>query len=179
MQLSDDPTTRQTQLAAIKTYVEANFSVNGAGVYDQSTANAMNAAATPTFYVWKKLSSLENTGMAIDLKEVNGLTTAESSRLDVSFQIRPNGFLPFKQSDRAFFGNLFSATGGTVTRPALLSEWQRAATIAEKVLASGTGTQATDIGTDGTVSGGSPATLGDGASGNITVSNLLEAEANG
>lgn len=179
MQLSSNPTTRQSQLTAIKTYVEANHSVNGSGVYDQATANAMNADAAPAFYVWKESSSLEQTGMAVLLSDVANLTDVNVNRLTAAYDLRPGGFTPSSQNDRALFGDVFSAAGAQGTVDALLGEWQRTATIAEKELATGTGTQATDIGTDGTVSGGSPATLGDGAVGDITVQNLIEAEANG
>ena len=177
MQLSSNPTTRQTQLTAIKTYVEANHSVNGSGVYDQSTADAMNALASVPlpFWVWKSNANPEDTGMAVDLSEVGGLTTANSSRLQVSFQIRPNGFTPSKQSDRALFGSVFSAAGGVITRTAIIALFQRKATIAEKVLATGVGTQAVGLNTDGSNTSGSPAILGDSAEGEITLPNLIEA----
>lgn len=109
-------------------------------------------------WTWKSNSTPDEVGMAIDLGEVGGLTTAESNRLSVSFQIRPGGFDPSLQSDRALFGDLFSAAGGVVTRPALIAIWQRMATRGEQLLAaSGAGTEVTgDLESDGSVSAGDP-----------------------
>ena len=172
MQLSLTPATRLTQLQAIKSWVIAN----AGGVFDAGTAALMNAVASPDFWVWKSNLNSSDSGMAINLNEVGGLTTANSTRLQVSFQIRPGGFTPAVQADRALFGSVFSAAGGVNTRAALLAKWQKLATIGEKLLASGTGTQATGLNTDGTVTGGSPATFGDGAEGQITTANLIEAD---
>lgn len=126
---------------------------------NQRIADIYNAQASPDYYVWKNQSTLEESGMAIDLGEINSLTTAESNRMSLAFEIRPNGFVPSKQSDRALFGDVFSSTSGAITRPALLSAWQRLATLAEKLFAIGGGSEASDLQTDGSVTG-DPAVLG-------------------
>lgn len=119
-----------------------------------------NQTASPNFWVWESNSSLITTGMAIKMSDVGNLTTANTTRLQTSFQIRPGGFTPSNQDDRALFGGLFSVSGATGTRANLLAAWQRTASNIEKLLATGTGTQATgDINSDGSVTGGSPATL--------------------
>jgi hypothetical protein len=145
-------------------------------VFDQATANLLNSPAAPDYWVWKSNLSVEETGMAIVMSEVGGLTTANSTRLQVSFQVRPGGFTPSDASDRSLFGSVFSAAGGQLTRAALLLKWQRLATVAEKLFATGGGgTQATGLGTDGSVTGGSPANFGPGAEGNVTVDDLIKA----
>lgn len=181
MQLSNDPTTRQSQLTLIKNYVEANHTAGDppSGLYDQSTADAMNELASPEFWVWLSNLSTEASGMAISMDEVAGLTTANSNRLNVSFAIRPGGFTPASQDDRSLFGSVFSAAGGVKTRTALMEKWQRQATIAEELLATGTGTKGVGLETDGATESGSPAVLGDGAEGDITLNNLQEAETKG
>lgn len=131
----------------------------------QTVADWYNLTSAPNFWAWKGISPPNETGMAIKMSDVGNLTTANSTRLQVSFQIRPNGFNPANQDDRALFGGLFSVAGAAGTRANLLAAWQRLATNAEKLFVTGTGTQATgDINSDGSITAGSPATLGfDGA----------------
>ena len=159
-----------TQLQALKAWVIANAN----GIFDQSTANLLNAMASPDFWAWKSSLSLEESGMAISMGEVAGLTTANSNRLQASFQIRPGGFEPDSQDDRSLFGSVFSAAGGQNTRAALMAKWQRLATVGEKLFATGTGTQGVGLDTDGGVSSGSPAILG--AEGLVTLDNLIQAD---
>lgn len=126
----------------------------------QTIADWYNLTASPGFWVWQAISSLNDTGNAIKMSDVGNLTTANSTRLQVSFQIRPNGFNPANQDDRALFGSLFSVAGASGTRANLLAAWQRQATNVEKLFATGTGTQATgDLNSDGSLTVGSPATL--------------------
>lgn len=158
------------QLQAIRDWIIANHN----SAFDQSAVDALNAAAATDFWAWKGKLSLEETGMAIVMSEVGGLTTANSTRLQVSFQVRPGGFTPSNQNDRSLFGTVFSAAGGQLTRAALLTKWQRLATVAEKLLASGTGTQATALNTDGTVTG-SPGLFGTNAEGAVTLQNVIDA----
>ena len=126
----------------------------------QTIADFYNLNAAPAFWVWQPISTPAQTGMAIKMSDVGNLTTANSSRLQVSFLIRPNGFTPSNQDDRSLFGSLFSVAGASGTRAALLAAWQRQASNVEKLFATGTGTQVTgDLNTDGSVTVGSPATL--------------------
>ena len=120
-----------------------------------------NQTASPSFTVWTGLTSTNIVGMAIKMSDVGNLTTANSTRLSTSFQIRPNGFDSSNQDDRALFGSLFSVSGASGTRANLLAAWQRLATFFEKIFATGTGTAVNgDLNSDGSVSGtGSPATL--------------------
>lgn len=118
-----------------------------------------NQMASPAFWLWYNEASLTAVGMALKMSDVGGLTTANSTRLQVSFQVRPNGFNPSVQDDRSLFGSLFSVSGASGTRANLLALWQHQANNAEKVFATGTGTQATgDLNSDGSVTAGSPGT---------------------
>jgi hypothetical protein len=178
------------QLQTLKTDIAANtntVSINGAapvainsitGAARTSDATFAIAAwynlNTASFWVWQAVSSTAATGMAIKMSDVGNLTTANSTRLQVSFQIRPNGFTPSVQDDRALFGSLFSVSGASGTRANLLATWQRLATNVEKLFATGTGTQAGgDLNSDGSVVSGSPATLV--VSGPISGSDVLNA----
>lgn len=143
----------------------------------QQIANWYNGTAAPSFWVWLGNAPLSLTGMAVKMSDVGNLTTANSTRLQVSFQIRPNGFTPSNQDDRALFGSLFSVAGASGTRAALLAAWQRLASRLEKLFATGTGTQVTgDLNTDGTVTVGSPATLAvDGSTNPLAGQDVLAA----
>jgi len=115
------------------------------GAYD--IAAAYNALAAPAFTVWKTAVSLKEVGEAMSSSEVAGLTTGNTSRLQVMAQYSGGTFNPSRVDTRAGFDDVFSGTGGTATRAALLALWKRHATRAEKLYATGTGTE------------GSPATL--------------------
>lgn len=126
----------------------------------QTIANWYNLSASPAFWVWMDISSLSDTGKAIKMSDVGNLTTANSTRLQVSFQIRPDGFVPSSQDDRSLFSGIFSVAGASGTRTNLLAIWQRQATNIEKLFATGTGTQATgDMNSDGSLTVGSPGVL--------------------
>lgn len=125
-----------------------------------AVAGWYNQPAAPAYWVWQPSSSQTVTGAAVKMSDVGNLTTANSTRLQVSFQIRPNGFTPSAQDDRALFGSLFSVAGASGTRANLLTAWQRQASFVEKLFATGTGAQATgDLNSDGTLTVGAPATL--------------------
>jgi len=161
------------QLQTLKTNLAANTAtvlINGVATAinvvphgaqnAQTIADWYNLTAAPNFWAWKGISPPAETGMAIKMSDVRNLTTANSTRLQVSFQIRPNGFNPGNQDDRALFGGLFSVAGAAGTRANLLAAWQRLASNVETLFATGTGTQATgDLGSDGSITAGSPATL--------------------
>ena len=127
---------------------------------DAAIAAWYNLTAGPAFWAWFNSSSLAAVGMAIKMSDVGNLTTANSTRLQTSFLVRPGGFSPAVQDDRALFGGLFSVAGASGTRANLLAIWQHKVSNAEKLFATGAGTQVTgDLNADGTVTAGAPATL--------------------
>lgn len=141
-----------TVINTLTTAQQANSAVQ------QAVANWYNLSTT-AFWVWQPISSLAATGMAIKMSDVGNLTTANATRLSTSFQLRPNGFLPSVQDDRSLFGGLFSVAGAAGTLINLLAAWQRLATNAEQLFATGTGTEGSGLNTDGSLTTGSPATL--------------------
>lgn len=103
------------------------------------TANAFNAPASPSFTVWKTRVPIDEIGDAIVGTELAGLSTVNNTRLQtvvVLSQFGVNASLPDR---RGFFDDIFSGAGGTGTRARLLILWKRLATRAEKLYATGTG----------------------------------------
>jgi hypothetical protein len=94
------------------------------------------------FVVWKSLVPLNQIGMALDFNAVSGLTTADSTRVQLIFQVSPAGINPYLADRRAAFDNIFSGVSGATTRAALLALWKRFANRVEKLFATGTGSDA-------------------------------------
>lgn len=176
MNLSLEPAIRQQQLTKIKNYVEANHQVNGSGVYDQATANAMNQVAAPGYYVFVTSVDVDTVRQSLDWDEVlhatTGLTAIQQFGFNTLFH---NGtYDPSLESSRDALVKIFPVHMSN-TRQAILADATKLATIAEKLLASnGTGPG----GGNGSAAAQS-AVLGPGAEGDITVAILQEAEANG
>ncbi len=105
-------------------------------------AAVYNAQASPTFTVWKTNVSIGDVGKNFSSSELGGLTSANLQRLQTLAQYRASGVNPTLATDRAFFDDVFSGAGGTNTRAALLILWKRLATRAEKLFATGTGSDA-------------------------------------
>lgn len=176
MNLSLDPAVRQQQLTKIKQYVETNHSVNGLGVYDQATADAMNQTAAPGFFVFVTSVDVDEVRNSLDWDEVlhatTGLTPIQQFGFNTLFH---NGdYNPSLESSRDALVKIFPV-GMSNTRAAILADATKLATIAEKLLASpGTGPG----GGNGSAAAQS-AVMGEGAEGDITLAILQEAESNG
>lgn len=99
-------------------------------------------ASSGTFTVWKSKVSIEEVGDNIVGTELAGLSSLNTTRLQAIIMLSPNGVNPSKGDRRAFFDDVFSGTGGALTRPKLLLLWKRIATRVERVFATGTGTDA-------------------------------------
>lgn len=161
------------QLLVIKTWVVANRG----GVFDQATADALNQpAAGPNNVCWKTVVSLARIANALNGAELGGLTTANHTRLQTVITLigAAGGANPSDSDQRAFWDDIFSGAGGTLTRAGLLLLWKRAMTVGEALLKTGTGSDA------------SPAVLGlttaaDGstgyAEGPVTLANVEASEA--
>ena len=107
-------------------------------------AAAYNLQASPSFTVWKSLVPLNQVGMAFDFAAVAGLTTADSTRIQVMFQISPQGINAYLADRRAAFDTIFSGVSGNSTRTALAALWRRLATRAEKLFANTAGGNGAD-----------------------------------
>lgn len=106
-------------------------------------ANALNLTANPDFIVWKKTPvSITDIGDNIVGTELAGLTSTNLSRLQTVVALSGNGVNPSLADRRAFFDDIFSGAGGTATRAKLAILWRRKALRIEKILATGTGSDA-------------------------------------
>jgi hypothetical protein len=105
-------------------------------------AHAFNLAASPVFTVWKSNVPTRTVGEAFSASELAGLTSLNHTRLQTLAIYLTAGVNPSLASIRAFFDDIFSGAGGTNTRAALLALWKRTATRAEKLYATGTGSDA-------------------------------------
>lgn len=104
-------------------------------------ADALNLFITD-FMVWRTNVSLTEVGNNFNAIELGGLTTANTNRLLVIAAYQGDGVNASKDTNRKFFDDIFSGTGGALTRAALLALWKRQARRIEKILATGTGTDA-------------------------------------
>ncbi len=105
-------------------------------------AKAFNLAASPAFTVWKTNVLTVRVGEAFNASELAGLTALNHTRLQTLAIYLTAGVNPSLASIRTFFDDIFSGAGGVNTRAALLALWKRLATRAEKLFATGTGSDA-------------------------------------
>lgn len=116
-------------------------------------ADALNAAASPAFTVWKSNVSITQVGDNIVGTELAGLSSLNNTRLQTVVVLSQGGINPSFADRRAFFDDIFSGAGGVATRGKLLILWKRLALRIEKILATGTGTDAAPatMGFEGTI----------------------------
>jgi hypothetical protein len=144
MTTSTTLTTAQT--ATVKAFIIADATLgpktSGPGTDYGFIADSMSSLAAPAFIVWKSNVSIGAIGDNFVGTELAGLTSANQARLQTIAQFSLNGIDPSLADRRAFFDDIFSGAGGTATRAKLLALWKRSATRVEKVLATGTGSDA-------------------------------------
>lgn len=119
--------------------------VPNSGDGNTAIAEWYNFAASPAFTRWRKLVPLSEISKKINGTELAGLTTGNHTRLQtVTVLINAGGGLDASLADqRRFFDDIFSGAGGTTTRANLLALWKKPSTNAEKLFATGTGSDAT------------------------------------
>jgi hypothetical protein len=133
------------QLATLKADIAADPTFSALPNNDDTAfyiASQYNIAAAPTFTVWKTSVPISQVGDAMDSTEVAGLTSGNVQRLQVIAQYSGGTVNPSLADRRAGFDDIFSGAGGAITRPKLLALWKRVATRAEKLFATGTGSDA-------------------------------------
>ena len=133
------------QLAAIKADIIANSDLNtkpNNSDGNDAIAKIYNLAASPAWTVWKVNVAINDVGKSLNGTELAGMTTGNQTRLQTIALYLANGVDPSLASNRAFFDDVFSGAGGTNTRAALLILWKRLATRLEKLLSTGTGSDA-------------------------------------
>jgi len=110
-------------------------------------AKAYNELASPAFTVWKVNVSITQIGDNLVATELAGLSTLNSTRLQTIAVFSSDGVNPSLSDRRAFFDDVFSGSGGALTRAKLLTLWKRLATRAEKLFSIGTGTDSSPAST--------------------------------
>jgi hypothetical protein len=113
---------------------------SGDGPFD--IAAAYNLPASPAFIVWKTAVPNEQIGDAMNGTEIAGLSSLNMQRLQVLAAYSGGTQNPSRFDRRDAFDRVFSGAGGAITRPALLALWKRTTTRAERLFATGTGTDA-------------------------------------
>lgn len=135
------------QKQAIKAYIDATpvlaaqpMNPDGAFVI----AEALNAVATPAFIVWRtSLTRDEITQNGFTWTEVDSLAVGKARIWDWMFENTERAFNPSKPNVRAGIIEVWSGTAGRLTVQAgVLNHCKRSATVAEKLLATGTGSDA-------------------------------------
>lgn len=116
-------------------------------------AAALNTTASPAFTVWKTEVSRNEVGKAFVATALSSITTGNNDKLN-NFAAWNETINPSRADQRQFFDDVFSVAAGASTRAALLVLWKRLATVAEKLLATGTGSDAVPASTtfEGTLS---------------------------
>lgn len=101
-----------------------------------------NDQASPDYWIFELLLSLDVVGTQLDGEDVANITAANADRLAVFFQVNPGGILPARSDHRAFFDDIFSGALGATTRANLEALWRRLVTYAEQLYVTSTGTGA-------------------------------------
>lgn len=168
------------QLQTLKAYVVANYD----GIFDQTTADALNAVASPDYWMWR--TSVEKKEIVSQVSQDattftwagNGFITRSAGELECWNQLFNSTLTcnPSLANVRQAFSDIFSGSGNAAANRAhLLSATRRKATIAEKLLAvpgSGVGNNGANARGDTT----NPDVFGAGAEGLLTVQNLVDAD---
>lgn len=146
------------QQATLKAAILADGTLNAFpntsdGNFDLAT-KLSTELASPAFIVWRRRVPLTELGDAMVGTEVAGLTTANLTRLQVYAEYNQEGINGSQNTSDAF-DSIFSGAGGAGTRPLLHIVWRRSATRIEKILATGTGSDASPatMGYEGVISG--------------------------
>lgn len=134
-----------SQKTIIKADILANsglnsFINNSDGAY--GIAGLYNLPAVPTFTVWKNSVPKNEVGKAFVASALAAITTGNNDKL-ANFASWNEEVNPSRLDQRQFFDDVFSVSAGATTRAFLLVLWKRPATRLEKLLATGTGTDAT------------------------------------
>ena len=107
-------------------------------------ANAYNAAASPVFVVWRSNVKSSEIGEAWVGNDIDVMSSLNMQRLQLLLASSPQGVFDMRRTDRrAGFENPFGTNVNIASRVAMRASWKRNATRLEKLLGSGTGSDAT------------------------------------
>ena len=159
------------QLITLGTYINANLM--DPPLNDQELAIALNAQASPDFWVFKTSVATDTARESLDWDEVLDETTGltELQRWGLDTLLHNGDFNPALEQTRDGLVAIFPGADFVNTRASILAASTRLATLGEKVLSSvGTGPAGGD-GSDQTHC----AVMGDGAEGLVSVTNVIAA----
>lgn len=131
------------QLTILKNYITSDpvlnaYQMDGDGL--NAVADALNAASNPAFYVWKSSVSVDEIMRGnLDWSQVDNLSVGKARIWD--WMTRLGSFNPSKQNIRAGIDAAWVGTAAMLAvRATIYALCNRPATVAEKLLATGTGT---------------------------------------
>ena len=145
------------QLATLKANIQSNptFWLNGTQMLgNEEIAAYYNTNASPLFTLWKSDVKAEDIGNAWNGTDIDGMSSLNMQRLQLLLSSAPSGILDMTRADRrAGFENPFGPNVNNASRVAMRAAWKRFATVAEKLFATGTGSDASPATTtfEGTV----------------------------
>lgn len=135
------------QLAALKAHIEADPALaaqpnNSDGAF--AIAAALNQPAAPTFVVWKSSLALETiTSNRFEWVEVDSLSVGKARIWEWMFGNPARSINPSKDNVRAGIMEVWKGTAAKLAvQAAVLAHCKRAASRAEKLFATGTGSDA-------------------------------------
>jgi len=110
---------------------------------DAMIAAWCNSAAVPAFSVYRTDVTAEELGNAWQGTDIDGMSALNMQRLQLLLASSPSGVFNMSRSDRrAGFENPFGTNANNGSRVAMRAMWRRPATNAEKVFATGPGSDA-------------------------------------
>jgi len=128
------------QKQTVKTWLLANATT----LNDQQAADALNATASPAFTVWRTDVTGDEIGNAWLGTDIAGMSSLNMQRLQLMLASSREGVFDMGRADRrAGFEDPFGANSNNGSRVAMRAIWKRFATVAEKLLGTGTGSDAT------------------------------------
>ena len=111
---------------------------------DYEIARLYNLPATGTWIVWLTDSTAADIGNAWVGTDIDGMSALNMQRLQLMLASSPSGVFDMSRADRrAGFENPFGASASNASRVAMRAAWKRQATRLEKLLSTGTGSDAT------------------------------------
>lgn len=145
----------QAQMQALKAYIEADATLNAqpnTNAGNSVIANVLNAVASPDFIVWRtNLTGLEVYTAAVKTEIIS---RSQGERDVFQMMLNREPINPALSDTRQAFQDIFSGPSGATTRANLIAIAKRPALLIEKILASGTGSDANPatMGREGTIS---------------------------
>ena len=138
--MSLTPAQENTLETYLVTTAAPEFDDEIAAFDDQLIADAMNTAASPSFWVWKTVLLPADYRAIIVWTEVDALTVAKARIFEWMTGLLTQPLNPSDLNQRQGIADTFGA--GATTRTNLLTLGRRLATRAEKLFATGTGSTA-------------------------------------